>query len=410
MIVLNGAIGADLHIPFPIAARASYGYWLSYFCVISRGILALFWFGIQGAFGASCITPVSIAVTHVYWNYARADKIHQQIITAIWPSYTNIPNYLPASAGITTQGMVSYFLYNLIQFPCLLIPTHRLQLMFWIKSVLVPPTALAMVIWISVTAGGGGNFFNEPATVQGSQRAWLWLSSLTSMTGGFSTLAVNIPDFSRFNKTPGAQVWQFPFIPIFKVLVALLGIVSASASQQLYGQTLWSPIDIINQWQGSPGGRAAAFFCALVWLLAQICVNISSNSISFANGMPLMHLRLLSLLTKFKTLRVWYPNTSTSGVASSSRPSSVAGPCVRGSSPALQSHFSCSCQHTPSSWVPSPESWYATTGWSSVASTMFRIFTTLQVSTTTTTGASTGGLSLSTSSSLRLCSRAWLTR
>ncbi|KXS97441.1 hypothetical protein AC579_3831 [Pseudocercospora musae] len=41
--VLNGAIGANLHIPFPIALRASYGYWLSYFTVATRGILALFY-------------------------------------------------------------------------------------------------------------------------------------------------------------------------------------------------------------------------------------------------------------------------------------------------------------------------------------------------------------------------------
>lgn len=45
--------------PFPIAIRASFGYWLSYFCVFSRGILALFWFGIQSYGGATAITQVS---------------------------------------------------------------------------------------------------------------------------------------------------------------------------------------------------------------------------------------------------------------------------------------------------------------------------------------------------------------
>lgn len=57
--VLNGAIGADLHIPFPVAARASFGYWFSYFAVISRGILAMFWFGVQTANGGRCVTTVS---------------------------------------------------------------------------------------------------------------------------------------------------------------------------------------------------------------------------------------------------------------------------------------------------------------------------------------------------------------
>ncbi|KAI0884809.1 uracil permease [Annulohypoxylon maeteangense] len=260
--VLNGAIGADLHIPFPIACRASYGYWLSYFCVVTRAILALFWFGVQSANGGSCVTA---------------------IITAIWPSYAHLPNSLPKSAGTTSQGLLSYFIYWCIQFPLLLIPSHRLQYLFWVKTVLVTPMALAMVVWITVAAGGNGEFFYAPATVGGSARAWLWLSNLTSVTGGYSTLAVNIPDFSRFSKTRGAQLWQLPFIPLFKTLVGIFGIVSASASKQVYGTVYWSPLDIINRWQGSPGGRAAAFFAASIWLLAQISVNVSANGISFAN-------------------------------------------------------------------------------------------------------------------------------
>lgn len=46
-IVLNGMVGANLRIPFPVAARASMGYWLSYFAVISRCFLSLIWFGVE---------------------------------------------------------------------------------------------------------------------------------------------------------------------------------------------------------------------------------------------------------------------------------------------------------------------------------------------------------------------------
>ncbi|TPX18640.1 uncharacterized protein E0L32_002497 [Thyridium curvatum] len=260
--VLNGAIGSDLHIPFPIAVRASFGYWLSYFVVISRGILALFWFGVQSASGGTCV---------------------RQMLIAIWPSFGRLPNHLPDSAGTTSQGLISYFIYWVIQFPLLLVPTHRLQYMFWAKTALVTPMAVAMVIWITVKAGGNGAFFYAPSTVHGSERAWLWLANLTSVTGGYSTLACNIPDFSRFSQTRGAQVWQLPFIPIFKVLIGVFGIIAASASQEVFGKTSWNPLDIVGQWQGSSGGRAAAFFCAGIWLLAQISVNISANSISFAN-------------------------------------------------------------------------------------------------------------------------------
>lgn len=107
------------------------------------------------------------------------------MITAIWPSYANLPNHLPASAAITTQGMVSYVIYHVIQTPFLFIPTHKLQYMFIFKSTLVPPMALAMVIWISVKAGGGSAIFHEPPTVHGAERVWLWLTNMTSITGMF---------------------------------------------------------------------------------------------------------------------------------------------------------------------------------------------------------------------------------
>jgi cytosine/uracil/thiamine/allantoin permease len=46
-MVLNGTIGARLHVAFPVLNRSSFGFWFSYFTVFSRIILAMFWFGIQ---------------------------------------------------------------------------------------------------------------------------------------------------------------------------------------------------------------------------------------------------------------------------------------------------------------------------------------------------------------------------
>lgn len=91
-MVLNGAIGAKLHIPFSVVIRASFGYYLAYFCIISRAVLAMFWLGIQSANGAECITVM---------------------IRAIWPSYKDVPNHIAADQGITTQGMIRYVIVSL---------------------------------------------------------------------------------------------------------------------------------------------------------------------------------------------------------------------------------------------------------------------------------------------------------
>ncbi|KAJ5093178.1 NCS1 allantoate transporter [Penicillium angulare] len=259
--VLSGRIGASLHIPFPVAIRASYGSYFHYFCVVSRAILALFWFGIHSVYGSNCMTSV---------------------ITAIWPSYSKLPNHLPSSAGITTQGMISYIVYHVFQLPFLFIRPHKLKHLFLVKVIFLPPVVIGMAVWISVKANGANDFFNQPAQLHGSARAWQWISGMTSVTGGCSTLALNISDWARFCKKPQSQWWQIFLIPFFLTTMGICGIIGASASKKIYGEALWNPLDIVNKWDGSPGGRAAAFFCGAMWMLAQISINLSTNSVAFA--------------------------------------------------------------------------------------------------------------------------------
>lgn len=84
-MVLNGAIGAKLHIPFSVAVRSGFGYYFGYFCVASRCILAMFWLGVVSTNGSMAVTVM---------------------LEAIWPSYANLKNHIASNMGITTQGMI----------------------------------------------------------------------------------------------------------------------------------------------------------------------------------------------------------------------------------------------------------------------------------------------------------------
>lgn len=57
---------------------------------------------------------------------------------------------------------------------------------------------------------------------------------------------------------------------------------ATGAGRVVYGEDLWSPLELIAKWEGS-GGRFLGFVCSALWILAQICCNISANSYSFAN-------------------------------------------------------------------------------------------------------------------------------
>jgi NCS1 family nucleobase:cation symporter-1 len=273
-MAFNSAPGAYLHVPFPVIARSPFGYYFSRFVVVTRLVTALFWHAIQ-TYGGS--TPLT------------------QMIRAIWPSYLDIPNSIPASVGITTQQMVSHFLFWSLQFPFLMVAPHKLRWFFLFKTVVVVTAAISTTIALCVMAHGSGDIWKQKANVSGSTKSWLIMYAITSNTGSWSTVGTNISDFSRYLKNPRAgwtQTFWFPFICIW---LGVLGIISTSASKQLYGEYIWDPIVIASHWT-SPGGRAAAFFCGLAWVVAQIGVNVSANVISCSHD-------LTSLCPKYLNLR-----------------------------------------------------------------------------------------------------------
>ncbi|KAL6240227.1 hypothetical protein RBB50_012874 [Rhinocladiella similis] len=259
--VLCGMPGADHHIPFPISIRSVYGYWFSYFCVISRALLGTVWFGVNCYYGSFIVT---------------------EIVAAVWPSYRNIENHLPASAHITTQQMVSYILFVIVQFPFLLIPVHRLKTLFMVKAILLWPISITMVIWICVKAGDTKGIFNQPATATGSTRVWLWLFTLSANTNSWLSSTINMPDFTRFAKNKRAPWAMLPTIPFVRIVYAVLGVAMAGAGRVLYGEYIWNPTELLSKWTGS-GGRFLAFCCGCLWLLAQVSTNVSANAAPFGH-------------------------------------------------------------------------------------------------------------------------------
>ncbi|KAF2998663.1 hypothetical protein E8E13_008095 [Curvularia kusanoi] len=262
-LTMNGAMGAKLHVPFPIGSRASFGFYFSRFAVVIRMITALFWHAIQTYSGSTAMT---------------------QMIRAIWPSYLEIPNHLPSFAGITTQQMISHFLFWSVQFPILLIPPHKLRWFFVFKTVVVLTAAVGTIIGMSKLAGSTGDIWDQQPTVSGSHKSWLILSSMSSMTGSWATMATNVSDFTRYMRKTTGVYWQALFVPGICTMFGVFGIISTSCAKVVYGAYIWDPLALAAMWEGA-GGRAAAFFVGFAWCIAQIGVNLSANVISCSNDM-----------------------------------------------------------------------------------------------------------------------------
>ena len=218
----------------------------------------------------------------------------QSLIYAMAPRFRNIPNHLPESANITTGFMICYFIYFLICLPFHYIPAHQLRWFFTFKSIVSPIAGFAILGWIISTTGGGSAVFAYGNEYRGSSLGWAFMNGVNAMIGNFATLGVNMNDFARYSRKPNSPYVQILVIPVVFTIMMLFGIIGANGSRLIYGEVLWDPLLIVDNWT-SPGGRAAAFFCALAFLIASIGVNISANSISVAVDLSTLFPKYLNL-------------------------------------------------------------------------------------------------------------------
>lgn len=75
---------------------------------------------------------------------------------------------------------------------------------------------------------------------------------------------------------------MLPTIPVVRIAYAIMGIAMAGAGRELYQEDIWNPIQVLAKWK-TPGGRFLAFCCGCLWLLAQICTNVSANAAPFGH-------------------------------------------------------------------------------------------------------------------------------
>lgn len=270
---MNGVIGAIYHIPFPVIARASWGFWGSYIPIISRLILAVFWFATQVVNGGN-----SVAV----------------MIGAIWPSFLDIPNTLPESEGITTQGIIGFFIFWLLQIPFLLVHPNKLRWLFLAKSVVVPAAWIAMLIWAFVSTSHTDILLAQKSQLSGSSYSWAMMSALTSVIGNYASLSVSQADFSRYScVNPRWHILYVFLLPAMFTFIAFIGIAVSSAGQVKYNTESipWDPNVLVSLWSN----RACQFFGAFSFALAALGSNISANSLAAANDFSALAPRFINI-------------------------------------------------------------------------------------------------------------------
>ena len=132
-------------------------------------------------------------------------------------------------------------------------------------------------------AGRGlGPILDRPSAFRTTGEFWVvFVPSLTAMVGFWATLALNIPDLSRYARDQRAQIWgQFLGLPTTMTLFAFIGVAVTSASDVIFGEPIWDPVQLLSRIE-NPVVVLIALFALLI---ATLTTNVAANVVAPANG------------------------------------------------------------------------------------------------------------------------------
>jgi NCS1 family nucleobase:cation symporter-1 len=273
-MLLTGHAGPKYGIPFPVLARASFGLRGANLPALVRAAVACCWFGIQTWIGGQGIFVLLNRVVGGGWAEAR------QIGGYPWPLWLCFVLFWALELAIIARGMDTLRRFENWAAPFVLVG------------------AVVLLIWISVKAGGFGPLLDQPSRLGWGRDFWkVFFPALMGMIGFWSTLSLNIPDFTRFGAGQRAQVWgQSLGLPTTMTAFALLSVLVTSGAQSVYGAedaTLWDPVALTAKSSSDIG----LLYALVTVLIATVSVNVAANVVSPAYDLSHLAPKLVDFRT-----------------------------------------------------------------------------------------------------------------
>jgi hypothetical protein len=121
-----------------------------------------------------------------------------------------------------------------------------------------------------------------------------FIPSLTGMVGFWATVALNIPDFTRYAKSQKAQiVGQALGLPAAMTLYSFIGVAVTSASVVIFGEAIWDPVALLGRFHQP----VVASIALVALLVATLNTNVAANVVSPSNDFSNLNPRLISFRT-----------------------------------------------------------------------------------------------------------------
>jgi NCS1 family nucleobase:cation symporter-1 len=267
-MVLNAHAGTKYGIPFPVYCRASFGILGANVPALLRALVACGWFGIQTWIGGEAIYTL-LSVFFPTWKTAE-----------------------PLFSFVTAPMLACFFAFWLVNMAVIYKGIESIRILLNIKAPLLILLGLALLAWAYQQAGGFGEMLSRPSAYAagGPKAGEFWgdfVLALTANVSFWATLALNIPDFSRYARSQRDQaLGQALGLPTTMGLFSFIGIAVTSAALVIYKDNpnvdpakLWNPVYLLSHFE-----NPMVLVVAMVSLcIATLATNIAANVVSPAN-------------------------------------------------------------------------------------------------------------------------------
>ncbi len=263
-MLLNAHAGTKYGVPFPVFVRASFGVRGANLPAILRALVACGWFGIQTWIGGQAI---------------------HTLLAIVWPRAGSLPGSV----------WICFFAFWLLNMAVVWRGIETIRVLEGISAPFMLAVGLLLFWWITAQAGGLGPVLSAKSKFRTGAEFWrFFVPSLTAMVGFWATVALNIPDFTRFAKSQKAQmIGQALGLPPAMTLYSFIGVAVTSASVILFGEAIWDPVALIGRFHQP----VVALIALLAILVATFNTNIAANVVSPSNDISNLNPRRISFRT-----------------------------------------------------------------------------------------------------------------
>jgi NCS1 family nucleobase:cation symporter-1 len=263
-MLLNAHAGTRYGIPFPVFVRASFGVRGANLPAVLRALVACGWFGIQAWIGGQAI---------------------DSMLRIVWPGAANVPG----------SNWICFFLFWALNMYVIWRGIETIKFLEGIGAPFMLVVGLLLLFWITRKAGGLGPVLHTPSKFHStSEFVRFFIPALTGMVGFWATVALNIPDFTRYAKSQRAQMLgQALGLPTAMTLYSFIGVAVTSASAVIFGEAIWDPVVLLGRFNQP----IVALIALVALLVATLNTNVAANVVSPSNDFSNLRPSLISFRT-----------------------------------------------------------------------------------------------------------------